>query len=96
MCIRLQEVLDCGGLNNLYLLSKLTYEDFFVGNRFKRCIDVERSANVFLGYDNYSAIRKLGTPCNYSGIGEQEIENSLITIVPLKIFLGILKNRYVN
>ncbi len=51
--------MDCGGLDNLYLLSKLTYEDFFVGNRFKRCIDIERSANVCLGYDTYLAIRNV-------------------------------------
>jgi hypothetical protein len=41
------------------MLSKLTYEDFFVGNRFKRCIDIERSANVCLGYDTYLAIRNV-------------------------------------
>jgi hypothetical protein len=58
-CVQLRDVMDSGGLDNLYTLSKLTYEDFFVGNRFKRCIDIEQSANVCLGYDTYMAIRNV-------------------------------------
>jgi hypothetical protein len=56
-CVMLKDVRDCGGLDNIYQLAQLKYEDFFEGNRFKRCVDIENSTGTTLGYNTYMTVR---------------------------------------